>query len=426
MRAIMTLILPIFLIVHINAEISLEECISKAKENYPLIKKYDLISSTSEIELSEINKNWLPRIGLFAQGTAQNIVPSYPDALNNILQQMGQNPKGLGKLQYKIGVEINQPVWDGGASRAKRNLALAKENLSKASLEVELYAISQHVQKLYFAILLTEAQISQREVTLNLLKANEERLESMIRNGIATKSDGDMIKAQILELKQSILRAESSVTGLKKMLSLFIDEPAERLALIIPEASVPISNESARPELQQFNKRILLSQSIQNLSDVGLMPKIGFFAQTYYGYPGFDYFKSMLNRNLSFNILAGVKISWNIDSFYTRKDGLKRRNNEIANIETERETFIFNNDQQIASKREEIEGIKKLMVSDSEIIELRKAVRMTAESKLKNGIIDPTTLLATISDEESARLNSKFHEIQLYQLIYELKNILNQ
>ena len=36
------------------------------------------------------------------------------------------------------------------------------------------------------------------------------------------------------------------------------------------------------------------------------MPKIGLFAQAYYGYPGLDYFENMIHRDPSFNVLAGI------------------------------------------------------------------------------------------------------------------------
>ena len=156
------------------------------------------------------------------------------------------------------------------------------------------------------------------------------------------------------------------------------------------------------------------------------MPKIGLFAQAYYGYPGFDYFKSMMNRDLSFNILAGVKASWNIDSFYTKKNRLNQIDLDLNNIEIEREIFLFNSNLQTEKDLEEIQGLKKVMEDDAEIIELRQNVRKATESQLRNGIIDATALLTKITDENIARLTAKLHEIQYIQQIYNLKNTLNQ
>ena len=156
------------------------------------------------------------------------------------------------------------------------------------------------------------------------------------------------------------------------------------------------------------------------------MPKISFFAQAYYGYPGFDYFKSMMNHGLSFNILAGVRAAWNIDSFYTKKNKLNKIDLDMSSVEIDREIFLFNSRLQTEKDLEAIESLKKIMADDTEIIELRQNVRKAAESQLRNGIINASALLSKITDENMARLTAKLHEIQYIQEIYNLKNTLNQ
>ena len=240
------------------------------------------------------------------------------------------------------------------------------------------------------------------------------------------RSDLDMVKAQALTLKQTITQAESSKSSYIKLLSIYVGEDVSNETLISPKASMPNYLNSERPELQLFESRLQTSESSRNLINASLMPKIGLFAQAYYGYPGFDYFKSMMNRGLSFNILAGVKASWNIDSFYTKKNSLNKIDLDLCNIEIEREIFLFNSNLQTEKELEAIDGLKKVMADDAKIIELRQNVRKAAESQLRNGIIDATSLLSKITDENIARLTAKLHEIQYIQQIYNLKNTLNQ
>ena len=425
-KIFLTLILISLSIFSVKSQLTLEHCQKLARENYPAIKKYGLLEKSLEIDLSDINKSWLPSISLYGQGTVQNITPSFPNALEDVLAQMGQEIKGLGKLQYKVGVDLSQPIWDGGVSKAKRDLTRAQDEMQKASLEVEMYALRQKVENIYFAILLTEEQINQSRLTLELLNANLSLLESMYKNGTAMRSDIDMVTAQSLTLKQTITQAESSLTGYRKLLDIYIGEDISNIALVTPNISMPASLNSERPELHLFDSRLQTSESSRNLVNASLMPKIGLFAQAYYGYPGFDYFKSMMTRDLSFNILAGVKASWNIDSFYNKKNRLNKIDLDLNNIEIEREIFLFNSNLQTEKELEAIQGLKKVMEDDAEIIQLRQNVRQAAESQLRNGIIDATALLSKITDENIARLTAKLHEIQYIQKIYNLKNTLNQ
>lgn len=410
----------------VTAQITIEQCVEKAMENYPEIRKYDLVSATREIDLSDIDKGWLPRISAYGQATVQNAVPSFPESLSGVLQQMGQSMKGLDKLQYKIGVDISQTIWDGGMSRARRDVSRLTSETQRKNIDVELYAVRQRVENLYFAILLTEEQIAQTGNALALVKGNLEKLRSMLRNGTAMQCDVDMVAAQALTMEQDITRARSAVRGYRQLLEIFIGESLADRALVMPYAQLPSDMRPERPELSLFENRIAAAQASRRLSDVSLMPKVGFFAQTWYGYPGFDYFKSMMNRNLSFNIMAGVKVTWNIDAFYTKKNTARRTAVDTGNVMAEKETFLFNTGMQSVSQQEKISGLRSVMADDAKIIELRTNVRKAAESQLENGVIDATALLTKITDENQAKLTARFHEIQLIQEIYNLKYILNR
>ena len=423
---VLTLFALLFSATNVCAQLTLERCQQLAQENYPAIKKYGLIDKSFEIELSDINKSWLPSVTAYGQGTIQNVVPAFPAALEDVLAQMGREVRGIGKFQYKIGVDVSQTIWDGGASKIRREIIRSQETMQQLGLDVEMYTLRQKVDNIYFAILLTEEQIKQSVQTLDLLNANLDLLRSMLKNGTAMRSDVDMVQAQALTLKQSITHAESTVKSYRTLLSIYVGEDVLSQELVLPSADLPASLTSDRPELKLFDSRQNALETSQLMTNVSLMPKIGFFAQAYYGYPGFDYFKSMMNRDLSFNIMAGVRVSWNIDSFYTKKNRLAKTALDIDNINIERETFLFNSRLQTESQLETLKGLRNVMQDDAQIIELRGSVRKAAESQLRNGIIDATALLSKITDENLARLTAKFHEIQYIQEVYKIKNTLNR
>ena len=409
-----------------TADVSIEQCVEKARENYPLIKQYGLLDSFCEIDLSDINKNWLPKISVYGQMTGQNVVPSYPSVLSDILKQMGQSVDGLSKIQYKIGLDLNQNIWDGGVSAASRKLTKTKNEVSRASLEVELYKLRERVESIYFAIILMQEQISESRITTGLLEANLLKLQAMLKNGTAMQSDCDMVEAQLLVLKQKIVEAEYNCQGLLSMLELFTGENLRDESLVTPQYVDAEGNGARRPEMKLFEKREQLALLYDEMTATTLRPKIGFFAQAYYGYPGFDYFKSMMSRSLSFNLMAGIKISWNVDAFYNRNNSHRKTLLNSENIGIERNVFLFNTNIASEQQRYAIEGLKKSMADDSRILELRGNVRKAAESQLENGVIDATALLSKISDENIAALNAKLHKIQYLQELYKLKYILNE
>ena len=156
------------------------------------------------------------------------------------------------------------------------------------------------------------------------------------------------------------------------------------------------------------------------------MPKIGLFAQAYYGYPGYDYFQSMMSRDWSFNVMGGIKISWTIDAFYTKKNKSSKLSLAGKNVETSRDVFLFNTNLTSVQKQTDIRQQQAVLAEDARIVELRTSVRKAAESRLANGVIDTTDLLGKITDEATAAINAAYHKIELIKTVYQLKYTLNR
>lgn len=425
-RPYLFLALSFFLGVNLFAQVTLEECITLAQDNYPLIKKYDLLNQTREVNLSDINKSWLPQINVYAQGTVQNETPSFPESLAGIISQSGTNVSGLNEWQYKIGADINQNVWDGGSSKVQREMERAEDMERQSALDVQLYAIRERVEELYFGVLLIEEQAEQTRNMLALLQSNLDKLRVMLKNGVAMQSDVDMMEAQYLSTVQQLTYAESTSKSYRKILEIFTGKSLAGQKLMKPCAYIPQDMAPDRPELKHFEAQLLVNEAREASITASVMPKIGLFAQAYYGYPGFDYFESMMNRNASFNILAGVKVSWNIGAFYTEKNDRRKLRLSSENIAVERDAFLFNTSMKTRSQLDHIDELKAVMKENGRIVELRTNVRKAAESQLDNGVIDTTDLLTKLTDEKQARLTASYHEIQLIQSIYKLKYTLNK
>ena len=426
LRLYLLLALSLFVCVQMSAQVTLEECIALAEENYPIISKYDLLEQTKEVNLSNINKGWLPQINVYGQGTVQNDTPSLPESLINIINQTGTNIAGLNEWQYRIGADISQNIWDGGTSKVHRKIERAEDAERQAAIDVQLYAVRERVEDLYFGILLMDAQIEQVKNMQLLLQSNLDKLRIMQSNGTAMQSDVDMVEAEYLGTVQQLTQAESASQSYRNVLGLFIGKSIVGQKLVKPEAFIPQDLMPSRPELKYFEKQLQTNEARNASITANMMPKIGLFAQLYYGYTGFDYFENMINRNPSFNILAGVKLSWNIGALYNKKNDRMKLKLSSDNINVERDIFLFNINLQSRSQLDHIDELKAVIKNNDRIVELRTNVRKAAESQLDNGVIDATALLTKLTDEKQARLTAAYHEIQLLQSIYELKYTLNK
>ncbi|MBQ8936416.1 MAG: TolC family protein, partial [Bacteroidaceae bacterium] len=187
------------------------------------------------------------------------------------------------------------------------------------------------------------------------------------------------------------------------------------------EATTLQQSENLRPELKAIDARLRLTDAQERALKSGLLPRLGVFAQGFYGYPGYNMFEDMLHHRWSLNGMVGARISWNIGALYTRKNDKARLQLQRQTAENSREVFLFNNRLEQMQQDESIARYRKLMADDEEIIQLRSAVRKAAESKLQHGIIDVNDLVREINAENAARVQQSMHEIEMLKEIYDLK-----
>lgn len=407
------------------AQMTLETCQELAREHYPEVKQYDLIRLTEQYDLSNAARAWLPQLSLSAQATWQNEVPEFPEALSGMLSRAGVTIPGLKKDQYKVGIELNQTIWDGGKSNADKRLARTEAAEQRAMTDVDLYTLKKRVNELYFGILLLEEKLSQTYRTIALLESNLDKMRSLVTNGTALASDADAVEAELLTARQRATQIEASRTSYRKMLELFIGEPLQG-NLLRPEFEEMATTELTRPELALFDAKKNRLAAQEALIKSSTRPKFGFFAQGYYGYPSMDYFASMMSNEWRWNLLTGIRMSWNFGAYYTKKNSLNKLRTAQQSIDLQRDVFRFETDLQISQETGDIARLRKTIADDARIVSLRQSVREAAESKLRNGIIDTNDLLQKITDEAAARSAQSVHEIELLKALYELKHTINQ
>ena len=403
---------------------TLEECQQAAEKNYPLIKQYGLIAKTTQLTVKNIQKGWLPQVTASAQATYQSAVTAWPESMQSIYQQMGLNMKGLRKDQYKIGVDLQQTIYDGGAISSQRNIAQQEGKVQEAQTETNLYQVRRRVNEMYFSLLLLNEQIQLNEDVKTLLLSSEKKLSAMVKGGTAATSDLDNVRAERLSVEQQNENLKQQKLMLQRMLSVFCGLEVNNTQKPAPvQIASSVNN---RPEMRLYNSQLELTEAKEKALDTQLRPKLGLFAQGFYGYPGLNMFEDMMNRKWSLNGIVGIKLSWNVSAFYTHKNDKARLSAQREMIENAREVFLFNNKLEEIQQNENINRYQTMMKSDDEIIVLRTNVRKAAESKLTHGIIDVISLLREINNENAAKTQQSIHEIDMLKEMYNLKYTNNE
>ena len=321
-------------------------------------------------------------------------------------------------------LELQQKIWDGGGIRMQKKQTIAEAEVEKEKLNVDMYALNDRVNDLYFGILLLDEQIKQNTLLQDELERNYRQITAYVENGIANQADLDAVKVEQLNTKQKRIDLVSSRAAYLKMLSLLVGEalsPETVLEKPVPQSMVSAVSEIRRPELALFDAQGAGLQVQEKALNVRHLPQFGLFVQGAYGNPGLD----MLKNEFSPYYMAGVRLSWNFGSLYTLKNDRRVIEKKRQQLDNNRDVFLFNTRLEMTQQDQAIHSLEKQMRDDDEIIRLRTNIRKAAEAKVANGTLTVTEMLRELTNESLARQSKAMHEIQRLMGIYQLKYTIN-
>ncbi len=418
---------------HGNSSVSavtLDSCRQWARDNYPAIQEYQLIKESADYSVSNAARGWIPRFTLSAQAIYQSEAADMGEVwsemgLDAVLQQLGKEMPELRmqQLQGKVQLDVQQTIWDGGASHASKEIAKATAAADIAALEVDLDKLDERITNLYFGILLLDEQMGQMESLVKLLEANLSRARTLLNADAALQSDVYAVEVEHLSAQQKLTDLRHSSMAYRQMLSLLVGKNTSESELIRPSGDEAMRRlgDEAIPELRLMDAQTSLLQAQEKRLWVSTMPQFMAFAQGWYGYPTLNMFEAMQSSQWGLSGVVGVTMRWNISSYYTLNNQRKQLQLRREQIQMKKNVIQRREDLNEIQTNNEIMRLTTAIENDKQIVKLRTAVREAAEVRYENQTITTSELLKAIHDEMQAKSTMAIHEVQLMQCL-EVRN----
>jgi outer membrane protein TolC len=392
-----------------DTSLSIDTCYAMARRNYPIIKQFALIEKSKEFTISNANKAYLPQVSVTAIGGFISGLPS----------SGAESESGNAKF---IGVgQINQTIWDGGATRVQKDIASANADVEEANIEVQLYSLRDRVNQIYFGILLLDEQKKQLDTLRKNLNRTLSNAKLSMENGLAYQSDVDEVNAEVLRVEQNLIASSFARKGYVEMLSHLIGRALrEDLLLQTPQTIESTSAwSSRRPELNFYASQLQMVELQSNMNRVNNMPKLGLLGFATIIEPGVTFGPSSLSNVF----VGGVSLSWNTGNLYKTSNNRQLDKIQMARINNQQEVFTFNNNLQLKQSNSEIEKQRAIVSKDKEIILLKKKITQSYQLKYKNGLASMTDLINCFYKESEARNEQSLHQVQLVLAQYNYKTV---
>jgi outer membrane protein TolC len=391
--------------------LTIDSCYEKAKRNYPLIKQYDLIDKSTEYTISNAGKAYLPQFSV--TGIAGYIIKGLPSLAPSAAETSED------KFQF-IGIgQLNQTIWDGGATHSQKEIIRASAKVDKAEIDVALHNIYERVNQLFFGILLMDEQLNVQSILIENLNRNLNAVKLSNENGVAYSSDVDEVKVELLKVEQRVAEIQFVREGYINMLSMMMGEPLSATSkfqkpIVESDFDNLVIN---RPELTLYQFQRTKIEAQHALTRVSYMPKVGLLGAGIVVQPGFAFGPEKINSLA----IAGLSLSWNTDGLYKSSNNRELSKISLDRINNQQETFLFNTKLQLTQQQSDIEKQRTILEKDQQIVVLRSSIKNAYEKKYQNGMCTMNDLLLATNGETEARSNQVLHETQLLLSVYAYK-----
>ncbi len=398
--------------------LSLDQARQTARKNYPQLKDLDLIRQSVDLSVGSLNRNWLPQLSVNGQATTQSDVTSLPIKLPGITVE------ALDKDQYRITGEVSQVLYDGGNVSRMKTIQRMNGVVETEKTEADLHLLDQRVNQYFLAILSTDELLKQNTLNQNDIDANVKKVDAMVKNGAAFRSNLATMQAEAIRNKQRRTELTATRASLIHALSLLLQtdlNPAVQLTEPEVEESAD-TNIKDRHELRLFHAQDSLLHAQLRLSNAKTLPRFSAFFQGGYGKPGLN----MLDNEFKTFYITGVRMTWSLGGLYTLGRDRSLNHTQQARVQVQKELFELNTNIALRQQQENIAKYKTLLADDDELIRLRDEIKAASSAQLENGVITAADYLRELDAADQARIACIQHRIQLKEAQLNYLNLLGR
>jgi outer membrane protein TolC len=402
--------------------VTLKECYDLAAKKTTLAAEKEIYNSMWQLKDKNLTRNWLPSIDANANFIYNSDIVDFTQAFASVpIPGLANSVPLMPRDNYKLTLDINQVIYDGGMVRKARSVEEADLKINQQQTESDIYKLRGQVNNCYFSLLLIERQRELLTGFLDVLKKRMASMQSAVDNGVALKSDIDVMTSEKIKIEQQLTEIDLKKAALNDVLSdLTGIEIGTNTSVILPQVTGEFTDEISRPELKVFDLRKDQLDAGMELLQTRRMPRAFGFATLGYGSPpGQNFFED----NFSTYYIVGAGIKWNIYDWDKVKNEKQQIRLQQGMLEGRKAELTDNLKRTLQTKEAEIASLNEALKRDNELIAIRKRITASAESQYGNGTITATELLNEMNSEKQAEINYEIHKISLEMAKVEYYNI---
>ena len=263
-------------------------------------KEISLLSDESKDKLSNLGTNGvnqlqtglasaMPILSALFGGTAP--VTSMMNGMAGTLNQIGQGivDELHTDTRHMFGgaILVTQPVFMGGAIVAMNKIADIGEEMAANSADARRQETLYQIDQAYWQVVSLRHKQKLAEGFLGLVKKLDGDVQKMIREGVATRSEGLSVSVKVNEAEMAVMKVNDGLTLSKMLLCQLCGLPVDEQVTLADEEKeeIAVTDEvrtaaqtdmmlSNRPELKMLQNVVDISHQTTNLLKAGNLPQV--------------------------------------------------------------------------------------------------------------------------------------------------------
>ena len=183
-------------------------------------------------------------------------------------------------------IMVTQPVFMGGAIIAMNKMADAGEQMAANSAEAKRQSTIYEIDQAYWQVVSLRHKQKLAQGYLDLVKKLDGDVQKMIKEGVATRSEGLSVSVKVNEAEMALLKVNDGLTLSKMLLCqlcgipvneqvVLAEEETDDLSVVetVPQVDVEQAAEN-RPELKMLQNVVDMGKQATNMLKAGNLPQV--------------------------------------------------------------------------------------------------------------------------------------------------------
>ena len=220
------------------------------------------------------------------QGSMTGMMGGMQQALNAKGQEIVDALRTDTRNMFAGAIMFTQPVFMGGSIIALNKMADISEDMAEHSMDARRQATLYHIDQAYWQVVSLRHKQKLAEAYLDLVKKLDGDVQKMIREGVATRSEGLSVAVKVNEAEMTLTKVNDGLVLSRMLLCQLCGLPLNEQVTLADEESNDLSAnreelvvnmeqvKENRPELKQLQNMVDISHQITNMLKAGNLPQV--------------------------------------------------------------------------------------------------------------------------------------------------------